>query len=253
MAASPPAPCVTLGNGPASVPGALMAVSGGGLMVGAALMAGRSAAVLQSAPVAVGLMLYGLAGVILVTRVGRFHTAPRFGLANVLTLTRLVATCILAAFAVELGRGGAANNFVMWILFALAAAALIVDGLDGFAARRLGLASAFGARFDMEVDALLILVLSAVAFAVGKAGLWVIAGGLLRYIYVLAAMMLPALARPLAPAWRRKAIAVIQGATLTALLAPVIQPPVSTLTALIALVLLIYSFGLDIVAQVRAS
>lgn len=241
-----------MGNGPAPFPGALLAVSAGGVIVGAALMAGRSAAVLQFAPVAVGLMLYGLAGVILVTRVGRFHTAPRFGIANVLTLIRLAVTCILAAFAVEFGRSGAADDAVMWMLFALAAAAVIIDGLDGFAARRLGLASAFGARFDMEVDAFLILVLSAIAFAVGKAGPWVIASGLLRYVYVLAAMALPALSRPLAPAWRRKAIAVIQGATLTALLSPLIQPPESTLAALIALALLIYSFGVDIAAQVRA-
>ena len=37
---------------------------------------------------------------------------------------------------------------------------LALDGLDGWAARRQGLVSAFGARFDMEVDALLILALA---------------------------------------------------------------------------------------------
>jgi phosphatidylglycerophosphate synthase len=37
---------------------------------------------------------------------------------------------------------------------------LALDGLDGWLARRFGLASAYGARFDMEVDGFLILVLA---------------------------------------------------------------------------------------------
>ena len=42
----------------------------------------------------------------------------------------------------------------------LASVALILDGVDGKVARRTRNASAFGARFDMEVDAFLILVFS---------------------------------------------------------------------------------------------
>ena len=38
--------------------------------------------------------------------------------------------------------------------------ALILDGVDGKVARRTGTSTALGARFDMEVDAFLILVLS---------------------------------------------------------------------------------------------
>ena len=109
-----------------------------------------------------------------------------------------------------------------WTFFGCAGVALVLDGLDGVAARRSGLSSPFGARFDMETDAFMILVLSVIAFLLGKAGIWVIAGGLLRYLYVLAALVVPALARPLAPAWRRKVIAVIQGAALAAVLAPAV-------------------------------
>ena len=39
-----------------------------------------------------------------------------------------------------------------------------LDGVDGWLARRSGIASAFGARFDMEIDALLILVLAVLAW-----------------------------------------------------------------------------------------
>jgi hypothetical protein len=48
----------------------------------------------------------------------------------------------------------------------IAGAAIILDGTDCWATRRQGLASAFGARFDMEVDAFAISVL---AIAVVKA------------------------------------------------------------------------------------
>ncbi|GAA4940924.1 hypothetical protein GCM10023238_03240 [Streptomyces heliomycini] len=42
----------------------------------------------------------------------------------------------------------------------LTAVALILDGVDGKVARRTGTSTPLGARFDMEVDAFLILVLS---------------------------------------------------------------------------------------------
>ncbi len=221
------------------------------LALGASWLAGRLGFSAYFLYVAGGVFV--LAACFIPRQAARFHQAPRFGLANILTLSRLALTCLLAAFMVEVVRGYDPADTAAWVVAAIAAIALVLDGLDGFAARRSGLASAFGARFDMEVDAFMILVLSVVAFALNKAGVWVIASGLLRYVYVLAASVAPALSRPLAPAWRRKAIAVIQGATLAALLAPVVQPPVSTAAAVIALLLLIYSFGADIMAQVRGS
>ena len=61
------------------------------------------------------------------------------------------AITVAAAF-VDLG---ALNNVVM-----LAIAVTVLDGADGWLARRSGVSSAFGARFDGEVDAFLILALS---------------------------------------------------------------------------------------------
>lgn len=209
-------------------------------------------ATLRPSAIALALGLYLLACAVLFAGLRGDWSPPRFGFANTLTLSRLVITCILAAFVAEAGISPL-GSAILWLLFALTTGALIIDGIDGFAARRLGLDSAFGARFDMEVDALLILVLSIAAMLLGKAGVWVIASGLLRYVYVLAARVFPALNRPLPPAWRRKTIAVVQGATLAALLTPIVQPPVSTIAAALALVLLVYSFGADIVAQVRRS
>ena len=197
--------------------------------------------------------VFVLAGCFIPRKAALFHPHKHFGLANALTMVRLALAALLAAFAIELGRGNAGGDAAAWTFSGCAAVALMLDGLDGIAARRSGAASVFGARFYMETDAFMILVLSVIAFMLAKAGVWVIVSGLLRYLYVLAAMVMPALARPLAPAWRRKIIAAIQGTVLCAVLAPAIQPPVSAIAAALALALLVYSFGADILAQVRGS
>ncbi len=190
---------------------------------------------------------YAVVGLIVVARIEAHHPHPRFGTANVITLTRLLLTCLFGGLAVEMMRADAVlTEWAAWFFFVVASLALVLDGFDGYAARREGLASAFGGRFDMEVDALQILLLSVTAAALHKAGPWVLIGGALRYLYEIAGMLWPPLTRPLPPSWRRKVISVIQGSTLAALLAPIIQPPLSVVAAFLALLLLIYSFAVDV-------
>src|SRR5262249_58290063 len=88
---------------------------------------------------------------------------------------------------------------VTWAAVALASAAAVLDGVDGWIARRWRTASAFGARFDMEVDALLILVLAILAWQHSKAGGWVMLSGLLRYLFVGAGWIWAWMRRPLTP------------------------------------------------------
>src|SRR5262249_31548057 len=128
----------------------------------------------------------------------------------------------------------------------------LLDGLDGWIARRTNTASAFGARFDMEVDAFFILALSVVAWASGKAGVWVLMIGAARYFYVVASVLFTPLARPLFESRRRKTVAVIQMAVLVALLLPAITPPLSGALAALALTLLLYSFAVDIRWQIAS-
>ena len=61
-----------------------------------------------------------------------------------------------------------------WSIVAIAIVAVVLDGVDGWVARRTGTASAFGMRFDMETDAALILVLAILAWRYGKAGPWIL-------------------------------------------------------------------------------
>ena len=106
--------------------------------------------------------------------------------------------------------------------------------------------SEFGARFDMETDALLILVLSALVWQHEKAGVWVLLCGLMRYGFVAAGWLLPWLAQPLRSTWRGKAVAVGQVLGLASALAPVVPVPLSTLVAGCALATLAWSFATDV-------
>jgi phosphatidylglycerophosphate synthase len=117
--------------------------------------------------------------------------------------------------------------------------------LDGYLARRWGWASPFGARFDMEVDALLVAVLAILLWSLGKAGPWVLAAGFLRYLFVAAGYLWPLLRHPLPPSRRRQAICVVQVLTLTLALAPLLPPVLSAAVAAGGLALLCYSFAVD--------
>jgi phosphatidylglycerophosphate synthase len=172
------------------------------------------------------------------------HPHPQLGPANQVTLLRAGIMALTAA-ALCLPGGLADRPQLAWGLVALVAAGLALDGVDGWLARRTRLASAFGARFDMEVDAALAAILCLLAILSGKAGLWLIPLGFLRYAWVLAGHRLPWLTRPLPDRLSRKAICVVQIAVLTALLAPPILAPLSTLLAATALIALLWSFGQD--------
>ncbi|TNB49654.1 CDP-alcohol phosphatidyltransferase family protein [Martelella lutilitoris] len=176
------------------------------------------------------------------------HDHARFGPANIITAIR---AAMVSFFGAAMFFGNLSETIELYALVILVVSALALDGVDGHLARRTRLQSALGTRFDMEVDAFLILLLSVAAFLLGKAGIWVLAIGSMRYGFVLAQLGLPFLKAPLPPSFRRKVICVIQVAALCVLLLPIIAPPVSTAVAAIALLLITYSFGVDIVHLAR--
>lgn len=171
----------------------------------------------------------------------RMVRSARLGPADWVTLVRAVLVAVITVLVV---RGFWAPVPVV-PLVALGIAALLSDLLDGYVARRTATTSAFGARFDMEVDAALILVLS--VHLARSYGAWVLAIGLMRYALWAAERLLPWLRGPLPPRFWRKVVASATGQTLT-YLSSTLFPRWFAITALAAvLALLVESFGRDVV------
>jgi len=178
------------------------------------------------------------------------HAPPAdFGAANTVTLTRATLVCLLAGLIGPQAAGLSGG----WLPFTISLTALLLDGADGYLARRLGLASRFGFYFDMETDAVHILVLCALAYSLQKAGAWVLLAGFLRYIFIAAGLILPWLQAPLPPSQRRKTVAVLQTAVLLGCLAPSITRPASAYLAASGLALLTASFAVDILWLLKHS
>ncbi|MER6969266.1 CDP-alcohol phosphatidyltransferase family protein, partial [Streptomyces halstedii] len=135
-------------------------------------------------------LAFGIATWAVLTRALR-RTRPRsFGPANRVTLGR----AILVGGVTALVADSFQSSPPVSLLVGLTAVALILDGVDGKVARRTGTSSALGARFDMEVDAFLILVLSVyVAMSLGP---WVLLIGTMRYVFDSPARVLPCLNGP---------------------------------------------------------
>ncbi|MDJ0983355.1 MAG: YceI family protein [Kiloniellales bacterium] len=177
----------------------------------------------------------------------QFLPDKRFGCANGVTLARAILICPLAGALVL----AALDPPLAWLFFALALVAFLLDGVDGWVARRRRECTHFGARFDMETDALFVLVLSLLVFSAGKAGPWILLSGLLRYLFVLASLAWAPLRAPLAPSLRRKAICALQVGALVICLAPIVPAVWSAWLAAIGLTALIASFLRDVSGLIR--
>ncbi len=165
------------------------------------------------------------------------------GPANGVTLTRAIGVCGVAALV-------ASPDVPLGLLVGLTVPTLILDAVDGRVARRTGSVSAVGARFDGEVDAFLILVLSiAVSTTLGA---WALAIGAMRYVFWAADWVFPWFRRPLPPRYWRKVVAAVQGIALTIALAGVLPTVANVVIVAAALVLLSESFGRDVLWLWRA-
>jgi phosphatidylglycerophosphate synthase len=183
-----------------------------------------------------------IAGAALVLRQALRHLGGfALGTANRVTLARAALTALAAGLVLAEPRAASA-----WLAASLVLLALVLDGVDGALARRRGLSTAFGARFDMEIDAVTILVMTVLVWHFGKAGAWVLLGGLLRYGFVAAGAVRPWLRRSLPPSRRRQAACVVQIAALVACLVPLVPAPLAAGIAAAALATLVGSFAMDV-------
>jgi phosphatidylglycerophosphate synthase len=170
----------------------------------------------------------------------RRRRTPRLGWANAITATRSALVAIITGLVVA----SFVEPIPVPLLIGLVVPALALDAVDGWVARRTGTTSALGGRFDMEVDAFLLLVLS--VYVAPILGPWVLAIGLMRYAFVAAGWVLPWLRMQLPPRYWRKVVTAVQGIALT-LAASGLVPQLAGMVVGVALVLLVESFGRDVV------
>ncbi|HEY9310472.1 MAG TPA: CDP-alcohol phosphatidyltransferase family protein [Microbacterium sp.] len=220
------------------VPWWWVAAGAGGLVaIGAAVPLSPTARALGLA--------YLVVSTVLLTVGLRRRGALRFGPANAVTATRSMFVGLVTALTVAALEGAAST-----VLFVtLVACALVLDGVDGYVARRTASESELGARFDMEVDAFLLLVLC--VYDVRHVGWWVLSIGLMRYAFVVAGVVLPWMRHTLPPRYWRKVVTAVCGIALTVVAAQVLPPEANLAVAAAALLLMLESFGRDVTWLVR--
>lgn len=110
------------------------------------------------------------------------QSKPIFGIANTITLIRLII--IISSF--------------LWIdfndtnaLFYGLCVAVGLDFIDGKAARYFNESSFFGQYFDMEVDAFFVLLMCCFYFLHGDIAWWILIPGILRYVFRLYTFCIP--------------------------------------------------------------
>lgn len=183
---------------------------------------------------------YGLVTWALLGRATSRSGVHRWGPADTVTLARATLVGGVTALVVESLRG----PVPVAVLVALASVALLLDAVDGQVARRTR-TSSLGARFDMEIDSFLVLVLS--WYVASSLGWWVVAIGAFRYGFGIAGWLLPWLRAPLPVLLSRKAVAAMQGIVLVVASAGVLPRPAAFGLVGLALALLCWSFGRDTV------
>lgn len=210
--------------------------------VGLGVVAGLGAWLFASAgavAVVVGMVVFAAAVGITALQLRRRHPHTRLGFANAVTLLRLAfVSSLIIPFL-----GGAHEPVA---IMAIATISLSLDGVDGWLARRQGLASDFGGSFDMEVDSVFALVLALLA-AVGGAPWFVILLGLPRYLFWVAGAIWPWLYDPLPPRYSGKVVCVIQLIVLIVLQSPWVPDPLAVVLIAGTLGALGWSFGRDVV------
>jgi phosphatidylglycerophosphate synthase len=207
-----------------------------------AAVAGVTGAVLAGGMAGAVVGLAGFAVIAGVAGVGLWRSYPhdRLGGCNLVTLFRSALIAGVAAALLAPAQG--------WALAGVATVAFALDGVDGKLARASGLVSDFGARFDMEVDSVLALVLACIVWLSGAVGPWVLVLGVMRYLWVAAGWVLPWINAPLPEqVMRRKTVCVIQIAALVLLVSPLLTGAAAAGVALVAAGILLWSFGADLV------
>lgn len=167
------------------------------------------------------------------------------GPANRITIFRAALVANVGAISI------APSAATGWAITLLALFTFALDAVDGAIARRYGVASRFGARFDAELDALFTLILAVLVFRMERAGAFVLVAGAWRYVFLLLMWIWPLFGGDLTYSSRRRIVCGVQVGALVLCLSPLVTQPLSGWIAAVSVSLLSLSFAIDIVWLLR--
>ena len=211
-----------------------------GLVAQATVLAGVAGAGDLSTVGALAGVVYAAVVVGLLARALGRSGAGTMGPADLVTLLRAVLVGGIAALVAD----SFAGPVPVGALTALAVVALVLDAVDGRVARYTRTVSAVGARFDMEVDSVLVLLLS--VYVADSLGPWVLVIGSAHYVLVVARRGLPWLRAPVPPRYWCKVVAAAQGIVLVAAATGALPRLVVVLALGVVAALLVESFGREV-------
>jgi CDP-diacylglycerol--glycerol-3-phosphate 3-phosphatidyltransferase len=171
--------------------------------------------------------------------------ATRLGPATHITLLRGLLVSLAAGFALVAPVGA-----VRWLPAFLYGGAAICDRFDGIVARRMGQATAFGARLDEAMDALGLLAAPLVAVAWGRLPPWYLLLGAAYYLFHAALWLRRRLELPihLEKVARRQSTRIFAGLQMTLVavaLAPLLPAAVTTVAATLLMMPTLIFFARD--------
>ena len=169
---------------------------------------------------------------------------PDIGVANGMTLTRGLLTCLMAGFLF----GPTPLGWLAWAPAVLYMTERVIDFFDGFVARYTSRETKLGTILDMEFDGLGILIAVGLAIQFDHLPVWYLVLGLGRQLFVLGIWIRQRLhwpVRDLPPSDHRRLIAGFQTGFISIILWPVWTTEVAMFAAWLFAVPLIFSFGRD--------
>lgn len=169
---------------------------------------------------------------------------PDLGVANGMTLTRGLLTCLMAGFLF----GPNPMGWLAWAPALLYMTERVIDFFDGFVARYTSRETKLGTILDMEFDGLGILIAVGLAIQYEHLPIWYLVLGLGRQLFVLGIWIRQRLnwpVRDLPPSDHRRLIAGFQTGFISIVLWPVWTTEVAMFAAWLFAAPLIFSFGRD--------
>ena len=169
---------------------------------------------------------------------------PSFGLANGITISRSVLVAWTAGFLL----GPWPNGYLGWVPGMLFLAMVLMDYLDGLAARAAGRITYLGEQLDMDWDCIGVLFAAILLARYGQVPAIYVLVGLARYLYLFGLWLHTrqgGIVGELPPSRYRRILGGMQMGFIAVALLPIFAPPITQIAAVLFMIPVLLSFTRD--------